>query len=170
MDPEERGAPSAQDKFVKTGAVTRALMGMAAALRAPIDAYARMAAAIVPTAGYAPLARVAPVFVFAGAPAPAVAFMQTGSGAARDTTSSGHDANEPIRPRPHEIPHIEPDPGWNLPRPAHLPHPTYWPAVLALGIVFLAWGLVTNVIVTIVGVVIFFVALLGWIGDMRHDS
>jgi hypothetical protein len=81
-----------------------------------------------------------------------------------------YDANEPIRPRVHEIPHIDPDPGWNLPRPAHLPHPTYWPAVLAMGIVILAWGLVTNAIVTVVGVVIFFVALIGWIGDMRHDS
>jgi hypothetical protein len=170
MDPEERGAPPAQDKFVKTGAVTRALMSMAAALRAAIDAYARMAAAMVATATYVPLARVAPVFVFAGAPAPTVASMQAGSDAARDTASTGHDASEPIRPRPHEIPRIEPDPGWNLPRPAHLPHPTYWPAVLAMGIVFLAWGLVTNAIVTIVGVVIFFVALLGWIGDMRHDS
>jgi len=172
MHPEERGAPPAQDQFVPMGAVNRAVSSMAAALRGALDAYARLAASIVTTYAYAAMAgpRAAAVAGFAGAPATTVASMPAGSGAARDTTSTGYDANEPSRPRPHEIPHIEPDPGWNLPRPAHLPHPTYWPAVLAMGIVFLAWGLVTNAIVTIVGVVIFFVALLGWIGDMRHDS
>jgi hypothetical protein len=146
--------------------VTRVIKGMAAALRETIDAYARMAAARVAGYGYAPLT--APPL--AGAPATTVASMPAGSDAPRDPTSSEYNASEPIRPRPHEIPHIEPDPGWNLPRPAHLPHPTYWPAVLALGIVFLAWGLVTNPVVTAFGVIVFFVALLGWIGEMRHDS
>jgi hypothetical protein len=172
MDPEERGAPPAQDEFVQPGTVTGVVNRMALAGRGALDDYARRAVALIATYANAPLAgvRAAWVPVFAGAPATMAAFMPASSDPARDTTSIEHDANEPIRPRVHEIPHIEPDPGWNLPRPAHLPHPTYWPAVLAMGIVFLAWGLVTNAVVTIVGVVIFFVALLGWIGDMRHDS
>jgi hypothetical protein len=158
MDPEEQAVPPARKEFSPPAAVTRGIMGMAAGLAA--------------TCAHAALAgfRAAPLPVVAGAPALIVASMPAGSGAARDTTSSEPDAREPIRPRPHEIPHIEPDPGWNLPRPAHLPHPTYWPAVLAMGIVFFAWGLVTNPVVTVVGLVVFFVALIGWIGDMRHDS
>ena len=153
MDFAARGAPSAPREFAQPGAVTRAISSMAAALAAACSTTALMGPRLVP----------APVF--AGAPASTVASMP-----ARDTSSSGPDTGEPIRPRPHEIPHIDPDPGWSLPRPAHLPHPTYWPAVLAMGIVFLAWGLVTNVIVAAVGLVVFFVALIGWIGDLRHDS
>jgi hypothetical protein len=158
MDPEERAIPPTHEEFAPPAAVTRGIM--------------RRVAGLAATGAHAALAglRTTPVPVFAGAPALTVASMPAGSGAARDTTSAGPDASEPIRPRPHEIPHIEPDPGWNLPRPAHLPHPTYWPAVLAMGIVFFAWGLVTNPVVTAVGVIIFFVALLGWIGEMRHDS
>jgi hypothetical protein len=173
MDREEPGAPPAQDEFGQPGAVTRAVIGMAAAGRAAIAVYAHMAAALVAGYAYALMTgmRASWVPVYAGAPATTVASMPAGGGAARDpTTGMAYDANEPIRPRVHEIPHIDPDPGWNLPRPARLPHPTYWPAVLAMGIVILAWGLVTNAVVTVVGVVIFFVALMGWIGDMRHDS
>lgn len=173
MDREEPGAPPAQDEFGQPGAVPRAAIGMAAPIRAAIEAYTCMAAALVARYAYAPRAtlQAALVPVYAPAPATTVASMPAGGGPARDSmTGMAYDANEPIRPRVHEIPHIDPDPGWNLPRPARLPHPTYWPAVLAMGIVILAWGLVTNAIVTVVGVVIFFVALIGWIGDMRHDS
>lgn len=159
MDPEERAVSPAHKAFAPPPTLIRGIISMAARLAA-IDAHTALAGL-----------RAAPLPVFAGAPATVVASMPAGGGAARDTPpATGPDAAEPIRPRPHEIPHIEPDPGWNLPRPAHLPHPTYWPAVLAMGIVFFAWGLVTNPVVTAVGLVVFFVALIGWIGEMRHDS
>jgi hypothetical protein len=153
MDTAERGAPPAPQKLAQTGAVSHGIGVQAAAW---VGVFTAPRPALVPA--------------FARVPATTVASMQAGSGAARDTPNPVPDPSEPIRPRPHEIPHIEPDPGWSLPRPAHLPHPTYWPAVLAMGTVFFAWGLVTNPVVTIVGVVVFFVALLGWIGDLRHDS
>src|SRR4051794_9392995 len=119
MDREEPGAPPTQDEFVKPGTVTRVVNGMVVARRGAIDASGRMAAALVATYAYAPMTRMraALVPVFAGAPATTVASMPAGSGAARDsTTGIAHDANKPIRPRVHEIPHIDPDPGWNLPR------------------------------------------------------
>jgi len=50
-----------------------------------------------------------------------------------------------------------------------LPAPTVWPAALALGITFLVWGLVTSLIITAAGGLLFAVALAGWIRDIRHE-
>lgn len=60
--------------------------------------------------------------------------------------------------------------GWNRAAPAHLPPPTYWPAVLALGIVLLFWGLVSSPIISAVGLGLFALGLGGWIGDLRHAT
>jgi hypothetical protein len=40
--------------------------------------------------------------------------------------------------------------------------------VLALAITFLAWGLVTSLLISAVGAALFAVALAGWIGELRH--
>jgi hypothetical protein len=72
----------------------------------------------------------------------------------------------------HPIPGTRsPDPkeGWSRPLPEELPRPTYWPVVMAMGITFLAWGLVTSVLVSGVGLVLFAMALAGWIGEIRHE-
>ncbi len=68
------------------------------------------------------------------------------------------------------IPETPLRPGWNRPLPATLPHPTYWPAVLGLGLMFLAWGLVTSLVVSVVGLALFGFGLAGWIGDLRNDT
>jgi hypothetical protein len=65
-------------------------------------------------------------------------------------------------------PHTEPRPGGPRLEHAELPQPTYWPAVMALGIAFVAWGLVTTFIISGVGLLLFALALAGWIGDLRH--
>ncbi len=70
---------------------------------------------------------------------------------------------------PDESPTLSPRPGWNLPRPAKIPGPSIWPATMALGIALLVWGLVTSLILTGVGAVLFAVALAGWIGELRHE-
>jgi hypothetical protein len=62
----------------------------------------------------------------------------------------------------------EDQPGWQRVDHTALPRPTYWPAVLALGITFLAWGLLTSPLISGVGLVLFAVALAGWIGELRH--
>lgn len=55
--------------------------------------------------------------------------------------------------------------------PAHpiLPRPTYWPAALAFGITLLAWGFVTTFYISIAGLLIIFLAIGGWIGELLHE-
>jgi hypothetical protein len=68
-------------------------------------------------------------------------------------------------------------PGWHKPLPEKLPHPGYWPAIMALGITFMLWGLAvgfnevisTIAILFFIGLVLFVVALIGWIGDLRDE-
>jgi hypothetical protein len=51
----------------------------------------------------------------------------------------------------------------------HLPHPTYFPAGLAMGVAFIFWGLITSWVIGLVGVGLFIAALAGWITDIRHE-
>jgi hypothetical protein len=74
----------------------------------------------------------------------------------------------PAAPTLEKINMPELRPGWQRLEHTALPAPTYWPAVLALGITFLAWGLLTSLIISGVGLVLFALALAGWIGDLRH--
>ncbi len=59
--------------------------------------------------------------------------------------------------------------GWGRPQPERLAHPTYWPVVLALGIAFMLWGLVITWFISAVGLLLFALALAGWIGELRHE-
>ncbi len=58
---------------------------------------------------------------------------------------------------------------WNIPRPEVLPRPTYAPAGVAFGVVFLLWGILTSYIVSIVGLIVFIVSLAMWIGEILHE-
>lgn len=58
---------------------------------------------------------------------------------------------------------------WHPVEHTHLPQPTYWPAVLALAITFLAWSIVTAPLIAVVGIVLFALAGGGWIGDLLHE-
>ncbi len=60
--------------------------------------------------------------------------------------------------------------GWTVPRPETLPAPTYWPVVLALGTTMILWGLVSSWMLSGVGLLLFALALSGWIGDIRHEE
>jgi hypothetical protein len=51
----------------------------------------------------------------------------------------------------------------------HLPPPSIWPPVLALGIAFLLTGLVLNLVLLIVGVVISVSATALWVRDARRE-
>lgn len=61
-------------------------------------------------------------------------------------------------------------PGWTTAQPQSLLKPTYWPAVLALGIAFIMWGLTSSLVITIVGATLFILALINWIALLRHDA
>jgi hypothetical protein len=53
--------------------------------------------------------------------------------------------------------------------PDELPEPTYWPFYLAMGIMFLAWGLLTMWEFSLLGLIIIIIALVGWINILRHE-
>lgn len=57
-------------------------------------------------------------------------------------------------------------PGWKNPLPLHLPRPTYWPAMLALGVTIVLLGLVTIKLISLVGLGLMAAALIGWIGEI----
>ncbi|MCA1666540.1 MAG: hypothetical protein LC793_03900 [Thermomicrobia bacterium] len=61
-------------------------------------------------------------------------------------------------------------PDWERLPPAHLPRPTYWPVVLALGVMFLMWGIVTTLAISVIGLLLLTLALGGWIGELRHGE
>ena len=49
-----------------------------------------------------------------------------------------------------------------LPETIAMPAPTAWPLVTALGITLGCAGLVTNIVVSVVGLVLFLCGLVGW--------
>ena len=84
---------------------------------------------------------------------------------AQETQENGTPANqEPASSSSHVRP------GWKDYPVEDLPQPTYWPAAMAFGITFIFWGIVTTFIISGVGLIIFIVALVGWIGDIRHGD
>ncbi|MFM8266712.1 MAG: cytochrome c oxidase subunit 4, partial [Ilumatobacteraceae bacterium] len=44
----------------------------------------------------------------------------------------------------------------------HLPSPSYWPIVLALGLPIIAYGVIFNLILSVVGTAIILLAMFGW--------
>ncbi|MEO8726473.1 MAG: hypothetical protein ABI383_10165 [Acidobacteriaceae bacterium] len=60
--------------------------------------------------------------------------------------------------------------GWTKAKPERLPRPTYAPAMMAFGIVFLALGLITRWYVSAVGGCAFAVSIWLWVGELRNDS
>lgn len=59
--------------------------------------------------------------------------------------------------------------GWNAPAPERLPVPTFAPAIMAMGIVVFAMGIVTTWYVGLVGVLIFAVAAWRWVGELQGE-
>lgn len=49
----------------------------------------------------------------------------------------------------------------------HLPSPSFWPIILAFGMALIAIGVVSTIIVSIVGVVVLLVAIAGWTLENR---
>ena len=51
----------------------------------------------------------------------------------------------------------------------HLPPPSIWPAVLAVGIALLLTGLIINLVVVIIGAVLSLAATVFWVRDARRE-
>jgi len=54
-------------------------------------------------------------------------------------------------------------------KPERLPKPTYWPFFMALGLMFMCWGLLTIWIISAAGFVVFVLSLGAWINILRHE-
>jgi len=52
----------------------------------------------------------------------------------------------------------------------HLPGPSYWPIMLAFGLVLISIGVVSNFIVSIVGVIVLLVSVGGWTLENRAED
>jgi hypothetical protein len=79
--------------------------------------------------------------------------------------------HEPAPPTPRSQPPSdtpEGPSGWHIPQPVTLPRPTYAPAVMGFGIAFLFWGLATSLPISGVGLILCVLALIQWIGELRH--
>ena len=51
----------------------------------------------------------------------------------------------------------------------HLPAPSVWPMVVALGTMLALFGVVTSLLISLAGVLVLLVGLGGWIGEMQHE-
>lgn len=60
-------------------------------------------------------------------------------------------------------------PGWHQPTPERLPVPTFAPAIMALGIVVFAMGILTAWYVCVVGAMVFAVATWRWVGELQGE-
>ena len=63
----------------------------------------------------------------------------------------------------------EPDDTWHYAEPQDLPKPTFWPLFMAIGTVFLLWGIPTTIYVSVLGLILMVIALIGWINILRHE-
>ena len=60
--------------------------------------------------------------------------------------------------------------GWNMPKPAIIPPPTYWPFVLSLGATLMGLGILTSNIITATGIVLFILAIVKWVGELTSED
>ncbi|BDD06067.1 hypothetical protein [Aureibacter tunicatorum] len=53
--------------------------------------------------------------------------------------------------------------------PPYLPAPTWYPLVVAFGITFIFWGIVTLYVLSLIGLALLAYGVYGWIWDMRIE-
>jgi hypothetical protein len=54
--------------------------------------------------------------------------------------------------------------------PERIPESTFWPFVLAIGVMFSFWGILTSWIISGIGVVLISVSFAGWISDLNFEN
>ena len=59
---------------------------------------------------------------------------------------------------------------WNIPKPAIIPPPTYWPFVLSLGATLIGLGVLTSNVITAAGTVLSILAIIKWIGELSSED
>jgi hypothetical protein len=61
-------------------------------------------------------------------------------------------------------------PGWNAAFPERLPKPTATPAIFAFGVTLFGWGLISSLLLCLIGGVVLVYTLLHWVGEIWHDT
>jgi hypothetical protein len=97
--------------------------------------------------------------------------------ARKDTDPSPDRPSEPDEPvlrepAAHLLEAVHPTelkPGWNKPLPEKIPNPTYWPALFAFGLMFIFWGIISNIFLLCLGFILAVIAVIGWVSDLRHE-
>ncbi len=59
--------------------------------------------------------------------------------------------------------------GWSEPVPREPPKPTFWPAIMALGVAVMMWSIMLDWIVVAASIMLFTIACVGWIGDLLRE-
>jgi hypothetical protein len=62
-----------------------------------------------------------------------------------------------------------PQPGWSLPKPEVIPRATYWPALLAGGVSFVFWGLISDIWIFGTGLILTIMSMIGWVNDLLNE-
>jgi len=52
----------------------------------------------------------------------------------------------------------------------HIPPPSYWPIVLAGGLVLIAMGVISSFFVSVIGIIVLLVAIGGWAMENRAEE
>jgi cytochrome c oxidase subunit 1 len=52
----------------------------------------------------------------------------------------------------------------------HMPSPSFWPIVLAAGFLLVSLGVVTSIIISIVGILVVLTAIAGWALENRSEG
>jgi hypothetical protein len=60
--------------------------------------------------------------------------------------------------------------GWNIPKPAIIPSPTYWPFFLSLGATLMGLGVLTSNVISATGIVLFILAIIKWVGELTSED
>ncbi len=59
--------------------------------------------------------------------------------------------------------------GWTVPLPEHLPPPSASPALFALGVTLVGWGIISSVVLVLVGGALAAYALGHWIAEIARE-
>ncbi|WP_196891036.1 hypothetical protein [Aureivirga marina] len=54
--------------------------------------------------------------------------------------------------------------------PEELPKFTWYPFILSIGVTLLFWGIVTTLIIAIMGIIFLFLGLIGWISNLLEEQ
>lgn len=52
----------------------------------------------------------------------------------------------------------------------HMPSPSFWPIVLAAGLLLIAFGVVLDIIISVAGVAVLLAAIAGWALENRTEG